>query len=206
VPSEEIINEIKSLDDDVTIDYYTFSGRGEPTLAENLGEVVDGLKKINKGPLAILTNSSLIARYDVREALRKIDFVSLKLDAYSQESFEKIDRPAEGIEFSSIVKGMREFANSYRGRLALQMMFVDENKNHAKELADIAKSINPDEVQLNTPLRPSGIKPISEQELDKIERQFKGLDMDIISVYHAEHKKVKSISAKDTLKRRGKTE
>ena len=34
------IEEIKSLPTDLSIDYITFSGMGEPTLASNLGEVI----------------------------------------------------------------------------------------------------------------------------------------------------------------------
>jgi len=45
VPTEEIIGEIKSLPS-LEIDYVTFSGRGEPTLAENLGEVIREIKKM----------------------------------------------------------------------------------------------------------------------------------------------------------------
>ena len=39
MPRKEVIEEVKSLPP-VDIDYITFSGRGEPTLAKNLGEMI----------------------------------------------------------------------------------------------------------------------------------------------------------------------
>lgn len=203
VLTKDIINEIKSLPD-VEIDYYTFSGRGEPTLAKNFGEVIDALKEIGKGPIAVLTNASLIERYDVQGELKKTDFVSLKLDAYSQESFGKINRPAPNIKLNGVIEGMKKFREKFKGRLALQIMFIDENKEYVDELIKIAKTIGPDEVQINTPLRESKVRPLSKEEISKIKKKFEVLDSDIVSVYEAEHKKVKSISKEDTLKRRGK--
>ncbi|MBU1006999.1 MAG: hypothetical protein KKH08_05345 [Candidatus Omnitrophica bacterium] len=81
-------------------------------------------------------------------------------------------------------------------------MFIAENKKHAKKIAEIAKEINPDEVQINTPLRPCGVKPLSKTEMETIGNYFNGLN--VVSVYEAEKKTVKSISSEDTLKRRGK--
>ena len=81
-------------------------------------------------------------------------------------------------------------------------MFVAENKIYAGKIASLVKEINPDEVQINTPLRPCGVKPLSKIELEGIESYFEGLN--VVSVYTAEKKKVKPISNDDTLKRRGK--
>jgi len=81
-------------------------------------------------------------------------------------------------------------------------MFVEENKKYALEIAQIAKEINPDEVQLNTPLRPCKVKPLPKEDLDEIRKYFEGLK--VISVYEAKIKEVTPISTEDTLKRRGK--
>jgi len=81
-------------------------------------------------------------------------------------------------------------------------MFVRENEGEAEELAIIAHDIYPDEVQINTPLRPCGIDPLGEKELSEIKLCFKGLNA--ISVYESHKKYVKPISDTDTLKRRGK--
>jgi len=62
-------------------------------------------------------------------------------------------------------------------------MFIDLNKKYASEMARLAREIKPDEVQINTPLRPCKVKPLPMDELDEIEKAFKGLNT--ISVYHS---------------------
>jgi wyosine [tRNA(Phe)-imidazoG37] synthetase (radical SAM superfamily) len=201
VSTEEIINEIISLPE-INIDYITFSGRGEPTLAKNLGEMITAVKRIRKEKTAVITNSSLMYLDDVKEDLMLADFVLAKLDSYSQKSLEVINRPIKQINFNNILDGIKQFKSKYKGKLALQIMFINENKENAKEIYEIAKDINPDEIQINTPLRPCNSKPLSKLEVDRIKEYFK--DMNVITVYDSERKHVEPISTEDTLKRRGK--
>ena len=198
--TEKVIDEIKGLPS-VKIDYITFSGSGEPTLAKNLREVISRVRKIRKEKIAVITNSSLIYRKDVQDALRLADFVMLKLDACSEDLFIRINKPLKGITFDKILKGMKQFRSRYRGKLALQIMFIGENSIYAKDLARIAKEIAPDEVQINTPLRQCAVMPLSKKETDIIKRCFSG--MNISYVYEGEKKKTTAFNKKDTLKRRG---
>jgi wyosine [tRNA(Phe)-imidazoG37] synthetase (radical SAM superfamily) len=87
-------------------------------------------------------------------------------------------------------------------------MFTKENEKEAEEIARIAKEIAPDEVQINTPLRPSQAKPLTKREMLAIKKHFtrvaarlKGLST--ICVYESTKKKVKPISIEDIMKRRG---
>lgn len=201
VPASEIIRELDLLPP-VQIDYITFSGAGEPTLAKNLGEMIKAVKGVTKTKIAVITNSSLMDRQDVQGDLLSADFIIAKLDAASMEVFEKINRPMKTIKFDIIVQALKKFRGIYKGKLALQIMFIEENKKFAREIARIAKQINPDEVQINTPLRLCGVKPLPEAELNVIEGYFE--DLNVISVYKAEKKKILPVSDEDTLKRRGK--
>ncbi len=201
IPTEEIIREIKTLPQ-VKIDYITFSGTGEPTLAKNLGHMIREVKKIRPERIAVLTNSSLLAREDVRQDILPADLVAVKLDADSQRIFELVNRPQEEIKFDITLQAIKDFRKIYTGKLALQVMFTEENKECASQIAQIAREINPDEVQINTPLRPCPAKPLSRQEIDEIKEFFYGLN--VVSVYEAEKKEVKPISDEDTLRRRGK--
>jgi len=200
VPTEEILKEIKLLAS-VKIDYITFSGQGEPTLALNLGEAIEKIRKLRKDKIAVLTNSSIINRMDVQRDLKKADFVMAKLEAHKEFLFKKINGPMKGIKFNNIVKGLKQFSSHFKGRLALQVMFTEENKKYAKEIAELTKSINPDEIQINTPLRPCGVKPLPTEELNEIKRFFKSTSL--VSVYGAKTKKVKPTTKNTMLKRRG---
>ncbi len=201
VPTRKIIEEIKTLPP-LKLDYITFSGAGEPTLAKNLGEIIKEIRKIRKAKIAILTNSSIIYKKDVQKDLLLADFVIAKLDAHNHLLFAKINKPVKTIKFDNILKGLKEFKARYKGKFALQIMFVKENKDYAGEIAHLARRLKPDEIQINTPLRPCGVKPLPRKELDKIKKFFK--DTKYVSIYEARRKKVKAISEKDTLKRRGK--
>lgn len=209
VPAEKIIEEIRSLYGSTPkkgrkfrVDYITFSGRGEPTLAGNLGEAVKEIRKLLNDKIAVITNSSLMHRDDVRSDLLLTDLVMAKLDAYSQKSLEEINRPMDGITLDTIIEGIKKFRSEYKGKLALQIMFMDENKENAKELLKKAVKVGADEIQINTPLRPSGAEPLSRKEINVIKGCFKGLKN--VSVYDIERKKIKPINKMDTLKRRGK--
>ena len=201
VPTSEIVEEIKTLPT-LNIDYITFSGRGEPTLAKNLGEMIAEVKKIRTEPVAVLTNASLLHELDVREDLLRADFVITKLDSDSDSTLKRVNRPVWSINQAKVLDGIRKFLKDYKGKFALQIMFAKENELNAKGIASLAKKIGPDEVQLNTPLRPCAVKPLLEDKMKKIEKYFEGLN--VVSVYNIERKKVEPVSKKETLKRRGK--
>jgi wyosine [tRNA(Phe)-imidazoG37] synthetase (radical SAM superfamily) len=201
VKTSEIIKELNRLPK-IKIDYITFSGRGEPTLAKNLGEAIRAVKKLKIAPVAVLTNASLIGKSNIRKKLSFADFVIAKLDAYSQESLERINQPAKGVKFEEILRGIKRFRKAFKGKFALQMMFVEKNKEDAERLAKLAREIDPDEVQINTPLRPCKVRPLSKKELDWIKKYFSGLNF--VSVYDVHPRRVIPLSKKETLRRRGK--
>lgn len=201
VPTQEVIEELKRLPEG-QIDYITFSGRGESTLAENLGDTIKAIKRLRKEKVAVLTNSSLMNRVDVRENLLLADFVIAKLDASSQKMLESINNPTSEIKFDEIYQGIKLFRKEYDGKLALQIMFIDENKEFAGRLAKLSLEIKPDEVQINTPLRQCEVKPLSPNEIFEIKGHFIGLN--VITAYDKELKDVKPINPEDTLKRTGR--
>jgi len=203
VPTEKVIIEIKTLPD-VHIDYITFSGRGEPTLAKNLGDAIRQIKGIRKEKIAVLTNASLMHLEEVRKDLAAADEVSCKLDACSSRKFNIISKPAAIIKFENILEGIRKFRKIFKGKLALQLMFLKENLRDAPNMAKIVAGLKADEIQINTPTRVNAKAGLSKPEIKKISKYFSGPN--IISVYgNRPHKEdIKSISNRDTLRRRGK--
>ena len=165
-------------------DYATFAGGGEPTLASNLGQAIEIVRSTLKLPVAVITNSSLMPREDVRRELARADLVMVKLDASNEEIFNAVNRPFKGYTLAEIIQGIKRFREEYKGKLALQMMFVEANKGCAEEMAKIAGELSPDEVQINTPLRPCAVKPLSPQEIAAIRDKFSGLKK-VVTVYEA---------------------
>ncbi len=204
VLTDEVLKELAEVSD-VPIDYVTFSGKGEPTLAANLGEAISRVKeKINK-PVAVLTNSSLMFDPQVRRELSLADKVIAKLDAPNEEIFKLINQPIKGLSFDKVIKGIKDFNQEYPGKLCLQIMFVPQNKDFADELAKLAKEINPVEVEINTPLRPTpqGAQQalaLSQKDVEAIKSLFAPLN--VYSVFDVKCQQVKPIDAADLKKRR----
>jgi wyosine [tRNA(Phe)-imidazoG37] synthetase (radical SAM superfamily) len=166
--------------------------------------MIGAVKKLRPDKVAVITNASLMGRGDVQKDLLAADVVIAKLDAASEEVFEKVNRPCRSIRFESTVQGIKDFRHVFKGKFFLQIMFVQENQADVRSISRLAREINPDAVQLNTPLRPSSAEPMSSEQMRRIKSYFEG--MRTISVYEATLKKVTPISGVDTLVRRGKTQ
>ncbi|MEW5691736.1 MAG: radical SAM protein [Candidatus Hydrogenedentota bacterium] len=201
VAIEQIIKELKSLPP-LQIDYITLSGTGEPTLAKNLGRLILKIKNVRPEKIAVLTNASLLSQTAVRQDLLAADLVAVKLDAATQEIFEAVNKPVKRIRLNDIIRGIKDFRNEYTGQLVLQIMFIEHNQHQVKQLAALADEIKPDEAHLNTPLRPCGVRPLSQQDMDVIKRYFK--NQQVVMVYDAKVKQIQPISSAETIRRRGK--
>lgn len=138
------------------IDYLTFVPDGEPTLDLNLGRKIASLRPLGS-PIAVITNSSLIWREDVREELAKADWVSLKVDATREEVWRQVDRPHGTLQLASILDGMLEFAKVYTGNLMTETMLVkglNDSAHCVREVADFLDRLQPDRAYLSIPTRP----------------------------------------------------
>jgi len=202
VSLEQLTSEAKLLGP-MKADYATFSGMGEPTLASNLGEAIELARSILNLPIAVLTNSALMFREDVRQRLANADTVVAKLDVPNEELFAIVNRPASELHFSQIVEGIRLFRDEYRGKLALQVMFIEANKDYAPEIAALAGLMSPDEVQINTPLRPCAVRPLPAESIAEIQKAFTSFKS-VVTVYEAPRPKLTPFDLAETLRRRPK--
>jgi wyosine [tRNA(Phe)-imidazoG37] synthetase (radical SAM superfamily) len=200
VSLDRLAQELKAVEG-VSADYATFSGVGEPSLASNLGEAIELVKSVLKLPVAVLTNSSLMTRVNVRHELSLADVVVAKVDAPNEELFHEINRPIIRETLDEILEALQMFREQYRGKLALQMMFVRANKSCAVGMAKVAEQLSPDEVQINTPLRPCAVSPLVPEEIAAIEREFSNFE-NAVTVYSAPKPEVTPFDLAETLRRR----
>lgn len=198
ISTQDMVNEIKDIPLHF-VDYITFSGRGEPTLAKNLGDMIRAVKAVRHEKVAVITNGLLLGADDVREDLMEADFVLVKLDAGNQHDFELVDGMGE--DFNSVIEGIKQFRRTYRGKTALQVMLVEENIDKIQAIAQLAREIEPEEVQLNTPLRPSGSKPIDRSRMEWAKRFFKG--MTVVTVFDDPLKEYTPMDESATVSRHG---
>jgi len=139
-----------------TIDYLTFVPDGEPTLDLNLGSTIDLLRPLGLR-IAVITNSSLLWREDVRQDLGKADWASVKVDSVREEVWRRIDRPHGILSLASILDGMLEFTQTFEGELATETMLVAGVNDCAgliREVADFVARLWPATAYLSIPTRP----------------------------------------------------
>jgi len=195
---KEVIDSLQIASPDVI----TLSGMGEPTIAKNLDQAIRAMQKITKIPLAVLTNSTLMNNKNVIESLCMLDVVVAKLDASNEKLFKEINQPADNISFKETIESIKNFKKIYSGKLNIQTMFMHNNIKYAEEIANAVSEIDPYEVQINTPLRPCSIKPLTEKQLSEIEEIFKSKDLNTISVYKSTKPKTSPLDKMEIIKRR----
>jgi wyosine [tRNA(Phe)-imidazoG37] synthetase (radical SAM superfamily) len=125
---EDILREVKRKVDEATvrnekIDYLTFVPDGEPTLDIHISKEISSLKQTGM-PIAVITNASLLWREDVKEDLRKVDFISLKVDAVSEDLWRKVNRPHKGLRLNMVLESIQEFAEEFRGTVVSETMLI----------------------------------------------------------------------------------
>lgn len=159
-------------------DYITLSGSGEPTLYSQLGELIAGIKRMTRVPVAVLTNGSLLGDPEVRDGLLAADLVIPSLDAGDEKLFRYTNRPHEEIVFDRMLEGLVRFREEYRGCYWLEVFLlggVTGIPTEVEKIAHLAKRIKPDWVQLNTVTRPPAeafAYPVSREELGRLAALF----------------------------------
>jgi len=159
------------------IDYLTFVPDGEPTLDANLGQEIDGLRPMGI-KIAVISNRSLVWREEVRAALMKADWVSLKVDSVVSEVWRKINRPHPSLTLETVLKGITAFAASFSGELATETMLVkgiNDTERDAEQVADFLSVLNVHKAYISIPTRPPAEKSVRPPAEDAINRFYQVL-------------------------------
>jgi wyosine [tRNA(Phe)-imidazoG37] synthetase (radical SAM superfamily) len=166
---QERVREVRQAGE--RIDYLTFVPDGEPTLDVNLAREIGRLRLLDI-KIAVISNSSLIWRHDVRHDLRLADWVSLKVDSVDEEVWRRINRPHGSLRIDSIMQGMTLYAESKRGELVTETMLVrgiNDGYDQLSSVAEFVATLRPRTHYLAIPTRPpaeEGVAPPDEQTLN----------------------------------------
>jgi wyosine [tRNA(Phe)-imidazoG37] synthetase (radical SAM superfamily) len=156
-PVDAVVNEVKEKLKKVSPpDYITLSGSGEPTLHSRIGDIISGIKEISDVPVAVLTNGSLFWIDEVRDAVSGADLIIPSLDAGSEETFLRVNRPESGILFKEMVEGLRVLRENFMGPLWLEVFItggITDSDEEIVKIKDLTDYIAPDRIQLNTAVR-----------------------------------------------------
>ncbi len=171
----EIVSAVgEALREGPRADVLTFSGSGEPTLHKGLGEMIQALKERFSLPVAVLTNGALLYRADVRKELKRSDVVLPSLDGWTQEMFQRINRPHPSLRLDALLEGLEAFRKIFHGELWLEVLFVGGINDDPMDLPELirwVRRIQPDRVQVNTVVRPPAepwARPVGRERLEEI--------------------------------------
>ncbi|MGB9609619.1 MAG: radical SAM protein [Bryobacteraceae bacterium] len=181
VPVTDILVELRrKLAEGPSPDFVTLAGSGEPTLHSRIGELIREIKRLTFIPVAVLTNGSLLWMPEVQEALLEADLVVPSLDAGSERSFRRVNRPHPSIGFEEVVQGIGEFKTRFQKPVWLEVFLLAGVTGLASEVAKIAAiaaRIRPDRVQLNTVSRPPAeafAHPVPAKQMEAFAGMFDG--------------------------------
>jgi wyosine [tRNA(Phe)-imidazoG37] synthetase (radical SAM superfamily) len=141
--------------------------------------------------IAVITNSSLIWKTDVREELFMADWVSIKVDAFSSGIWRKVNRPHGRLSLDRILEGISEFARVFKGELATETMLIQGFNDCAEEIENISvfvAGLKPKKCYISVPIRPPAEKWIllpDEYSLNLAHQVFreKSIDTELLIGY-----------------------
>ena len=166
----------------ITPDVLTFAGNGEPTIHPAFPEIIsDTIALRNElcpnAKVSVLSNSTLITRENVFNALKQVDNNILKLDTVNIDYIKLTDRPCGKYDLAAIIERMKAF----NGSVVIQTMFMkgeidgQEINNTTDEYVlpwiETVKEIAPRECMIytidrETPVK--GLQKATKEELDSI--------------------------------------
>jgi wyosine [tRNA(Phe)-imidazoG37] synthetase (radical SAM superfamily) len=160
--------------------YITFSGNGEPTIYPDFPEIVEGAIKLRNdfapvAKVAILSNSTMVGEETVLKALSRLDVKILKLDCGTPDCFKTYNRPAKGILFEDIIRGLAKLED-----IIIQSLFSGGPKGNfypenIEAWIECIREISPKSVQLYTLDRgfPSDkIEPLDRVQLFELQKKL----------------------------------
>jgi len=163
-------------------DVLTFAGNGEPTCHPHFAEIIDdtiGLRNeyCPQAKVCVLSNSTMIHRQTVHDALMRVDDNILKLDTIDPDYINKVDRPNGSYDVQALTERMKAF----NGHIIIQTMFMRGTYNGASvdntgeafvgPWLEVVKSIKPQQVMVYTIDRETpaqGLEKASREQLDAI--------------------------------------
>ena len=179
IPADDIKQELDVwLNEGGEADYITLSGSGEPTLNLGFGDVLEFIHRRSSVPAVLLSNGTLFWLPEVRKAAAHADIVKLSLSVWDQFSFQHVNRPHEDLDLKRIIAGQRAFREEFDGQLWMEVFLIwgmNSTRHDVEKIADLIEVIGPDEVHLNTAVRPPAeefVAPLPRSQLEELAGLF----------------------------------
>ena len=178
-------------------DVLTFAGNGEPTAHPRFAGIIDDTLALRdryfpKAKVSVLSNSTMLFRPEVVEALKRIDNNILKLDTVDPEYIRRVDRPTGAYDVNDIISQMKAF----EGQLIIQTMFMkgthdglsvdNTTDRYVLPWLDAVRDIAPRQVMIYTIDRETpdrNLEKATPEELDRIAALVREAGMEVSVSY-----------------------
>ena len=163
-------------------DVLTFAGNGEPTCNPHFPEIIDDVIRLRnqycpQAKVSVLSNSTMIHRPEVHDALMKVDNNILKLDTINPAYINKVDQPNGAYDVRQIIDRLKAF----NGHVIIQTMFMrgfangesvdNTSDEYVTPWLEALKEIAPQQVMIYTIDRETpvqGLLKATHEQLDAI--------------------------------------
>jgi wyosine [tRNA(Phe)-imidazoG37] synthetase (radical SAM superfamily) len=163
-------------------DVLTFAGNGEPTCHPHFAEIIGDTIRLRdqycpKAKVSVLSNSTMIHRQQVHDALMLVDNNILKLDTVDPLYINKVDRPQGTYDVETIIERLKAF----NGHVIIQTMFMrgeckgesvdNTGEAYVAPWLEAVKEIAPQQVMIYTIDRETptqGLLKATHEQLDAI--------------------------------------
>ncbi len=158
-PTTQVVDEIQAAlkASQGQVDFVTFMGEGEPTLASNLGDMVSQVKGFWEGGIGLITNGSLFFLPEVRTDVMGFDIISPTVSAGDEMTFRRLHRPHHLFTFNRMLEGLIELRRTFQGEIWAEVMLVRDINDSPESLENIRRtilSIGADRTFVTVPIRP----------------------------------------------------
>ena len=163
-------------------DVLTFAGNGEPTCHPHFAEIIEDTIQLRnhycpKAKVSVLSNSTMIHRQQVHDALIRVDNNILKLDTVDPIYINKVDHPQGTYDVEKIIERLKAF----NGHVIIQTMFMrgtckgesvdNTGEAYVAPWLEAVKDIKPQQVMIYTIDRETptqGLLKATHEQLDAI--------------------------------------
>ena len=178
-------------------DVLTFAGNGEPTAHPYFAEIIDDTLALRdryfpSAKVSVLSNSTMLHRPEVVDALRRIDNNILKLDTVDADYIRRVDRPTGAYDVRQVIARLKAFD----GHLVIQTMFMkgthdglsvdNTGDRYVLPWLDVMKEIAPRQVMIYTIDRETPdlhLEKATREELDRIAVLVRAAGLDVSVSY-----------------------
>jgi wyosine [tRNA(Phe)-imidazoG37] synthetase (radical SAM superfamily) len=162
------------------LDVITFAGNGEPTLHPSFAEIIDDTIELRDeyfpdARIAVLSNSTMLHKQKVVNALLKVEQNILKLDSGFDTTIQLLNQPHTSITVDKIVEHLQQF----KGDFILQTMFLrgsykgkivdNTTDTEVNKWISIVKDLMPKEIMVYTIARDTPVETLVKVPLADLE-------------------------------------